>query len=97
MNDKNNSADTLFKEHRARIDDLDERIITLLAERFEVVQDVGRIKAAQNIPVVQHERAESVKQRAARLAEERGLDGALVRHIYTLLIDHAHVMENDLK
>ena len=97
MEEQNNPADIIFKDHRARIDVLDERIIAALAERFEIVREVGRIKAEQNIPVVQHARAESVKQRAARMAEERGLDGDLVRRIYTLMIDHAHVMENEIK
>lgn len=97
MEKENNPADEIFKEHRQRIDALDEQIVSALAERFDIVREVGNIKAEKNIPVVQSVRAESVKQRAARLAEEKGLDATLVRHIYTLMIDHAHVIENDLK
>lgn len=97
MDRQNNNVDQIFKDHRHRIDELDAQIVTALAERFKIVEEVGRIKAQRGIPVIQHQRAESVKQRAAKMAEEQGLDGRLVRHVYTLLIDHAHTMENELK
>lgn len=86
----------MFKEQREKIDKLDEQIITLLAERFKVVDEVGRIKKEHNIAVVQQERAESVKQRVSRLGAEKGLDPDFVRHIYTVMIDHAHEVENHI-
>lgn len=85
-----------LKDQRAKIDAIDSQIVKLLVERFRVVDEVARIKAQQNISVVQSERAEAVKTRVANLAEQDGLDGQLLRHIYTLIIDHAHVVENDI-
>ncbi len=81
-------------EYRADIDRLDENIVRLLVERFHIVDAVGQLKAREGLPVVQSQRAEEVKDRVARLASEQGLDGGLLRAIYTLLIDHAHILEH---
>jgi chorismate mutase-like protein len=84
-----------LQEYRAEIDRLDDAIVRLLVERFEVVKAVGRLKTRAGIAVVQGERVEVVKSRVARLAAEQGLDGDLLRAIYTLIIDHAHIIETE--
>jgi len=86
-----------LKNQRARIDALDDRIVDLLVERFAIVREVGEIKKAQGIVVVQSHRVEEVKDRVAARAEAAGLEGSLLKAIYTLLIDHAHVIENKIK
>lgn len=86
----------ILKAQRDEIDRIDEKIIALLVERFGIVHTVARLKAEHNIPVVQGARAEAVKARVAALAEAQGLDGTLLRNIYTLIIDHAHVVEDKI-
>jgi chorismate mutase len=86
-----------LEDYRTEIDALDEQIVDLLVARFKIVEAVGQLKARENIEVVQGARAEAVKQRVARLAEEQGLDGELLRAIYTLMIDHAHKVEWAIK
>ena len=85
-----------LKNQRARIDALDDQIVDLLVERFAVVREVGEIKKTQGIEVVQSTRADEVKNRVAARADAAGLDGNLLRAIYTLMIDHAHVLENKI-
>lgn len=85
-----------LKPHRAEIDKLDDQIVKLLIERFKVVRAVAELKARENIAVVQGARAEEVKSRVAAMAETGGLDGGLLRNIYTLMIDHAHVIEDEI-
>ena len=87
----------ILKTQRAAIDALDDQIVDLLATRFGIVRDVGAIKKRDNIPVVQSNRAEQVKDRVAARAASKGLDGALLRAIYSLIIDHAHVVEDDIQ
>jgi chorismate mutase len=86
----------ILKDARAKIDDLDVRIVDLLTERFKIVRAVGQLKADNAIPVVQGDRVEQVKTRVYNLARERGLDGELLRAIYTLIIDHAHSLESGI-
>lgn len=84
-----------LEDFRRDIDVLDEQIVDLLVKRFGVVHAVGELKAREGIAVVQSVRAEAVKDRVAALAQAQGLDGDLLRAIYTLMIDHAHVLEQD--
>lgn len=83
-----------LKPYRDQIDVLDEQIVKLLVERFKIVRAVAELKAREDIAVVQSDRAEQVKSRVAAMAEAGGLDGALLRNIYTLMIDQAHVIED---
>ena len=84
-------------DYRVDIDRIDEQIVKLLVERFHIVDAVGHLKAREGITVVQSKRAEEVKDRVATLAQKQGLDGELLRAIYTLLIDHAHVLEHAIE
>lgn len=84
-----------LEDYRAGIDAIDEELVALLVERFKIVREVGALKARTGMAVVQAERAEAVKQRVFRLAQEQGLDGRLLRAIYTLIIDHAHTLEQE--
>lgn len=86
-----------LKNQRARIDAIDDQVVDLLVERFGIVREVGEIKKRENIEIVQSNRAEEVKNRVANRASHAGLDGDLLRAIYTLIIDHAHVVEHKIK
>lgn len=86
-----------LEDWRCEIDRLDDQIIDLLVARFEIVKAVGALKTRENIDVVQGVRAEQVKTRVANRAAQKGLDGELVRRLYTALIDHAHVLEHAIK
>jgi len=82
--------------YRRQIDKLDVELVDVLARRFAVVRNVGALKAGTDISVVQPERAQAVIDRAAALAQEKGLDGDFVRKLYEAMIDHAHELEHDI-
>lgn len=85
-----------LENYRRQIDALDDQIIKLLVKRFDIVHTVGAVKAKEGIKVVQSERAQQVIDRNAKMAESHGLNGDLLRAIYTAIIDHAHVLEHDI-
>lgn len=93
----NTSNDKTLDDWRREIDAIDDRIVDLLVARFEIVTAVGQLKTRENIDVVQGVRAEQVKTRVANRAAQKGLDGELVRRLYTAMIDHAHVVEHAIK
>ncbi len=45
---------------RDRIDDVDRRILALLNERTEIVESIGKIKAAASLPVYEPRREDEV-------------------------------------
>lgn len=72
---------------RVSIDQLDGEIIRLLGERGKLVHSVGELKphvGAVRVP----ERERQVVERAARLAEENGLDADFGRDLYHFLLNY---------
>lgn len=85
-----------LKPYRMKIDEIDDRIIDLLAQRLDTVRDVAVLKAACGIPAVLEDRVEEVRDRCAKRGASKGLDEALVRRLYTLIITHACDTEEDI-
>jgi chorismate mutase len=78
---------------RARIDALDDQIIALLAERYALLAEVVRVKAAHNLPHHVPARVAEVLDRNEASAVAKGLPAGLIRTIYGHIIDAAHVYE----
>lgn len=87
-------AAELLKDYRKEIDEIDEKILDLLGRRFEIVSEVGHIKAQHDLKVVQSKRAEEVVERVMRMAEERGVNPFFIRSFYESMIDEAHIIEH---
>ncbi len=72
---------------RVSIDQLDGEIMRLLGERGKLVHKVGELKphvGAVRVP----ERERQVVERAARLAEENGLEADFGRELYHFLLNY---------
>lgn len=50
---------------RQQINDIDDQIVSLLAQRFEAVTKVNEAKAAANLPIMDHSREDQVLDRVA--------------------------------
>lgn len=82
-----------LKPFRVRIDALDDQIVDLLAQRMDIVREVGEVKARENIATVQHDRVIEVRERCVQRGLKSGLNPGLVRKIYDAIIDEAHEVE----
>lgn len=69
---------------RARIDELDSRIVELLCDRFEIIREVAVIKKQEGIPTIIEERIREVIDRAGENAGPENED--MVREVYMILI-----------
>ena len=87
----------ILKPYRARINDLDRQIIDLLRARYDVIEEVGHLKASHNIPAILQDRVDEVRENAARMAAEKGLDENFIRHLYAQLIEHSCALEETIK
>jgi chorismate mutase-like protein len=85
-----------LEEFRRQIDEIDERIVALLGNRFAVIREVAAYKSARGISAVLPERVEEAKNLCARRAPDCGLDASFVRRLYTLIIDEACQLEERL-
>jgi chorismate mutase/prephenate dehydrogenase len=74
---------------RKRILAVDEALVDLIGERKALVREVGRLKAAAGLPVLDPSREAAVVRRAAELARERGVDEELTRDVIWRIIASA--------
>lgn len=79
------SCNESIEQLRAKIDDIDENILALLAERQNVSAAIGEFKRRNNISVFQGARWDAVLEHVATRAEEFGLDKDFVRDVYSLI------------
>jgi chorismate mutase / prephenate dehydratase len=71
---------------RRQIDSLDQRLVELIQERAQVVQQVGAIKREAHLPVTDTGREQRVIQRAEELANGGPLPPEAVGRIYQILV-----------
>ena len=86
----------LLAPYRRRIDDLDDQIMELFAQRFEVIREVADFKSKHDIAAVLKDRVDQVRERNATTGEKKGLDPDFIRRLYTLIINEACELEERL-
>ena len=91
-----NSCMKILEPYRHSLDAIDAEIVALLAQRLTIIREVGALKAREGIPAVLPDRVAKVREQAATWGEEAGLDPAVVRAFYTLLIDYACRVEEEI-
>jgi chorismate mutase len=73
-------------ELRARIDIMDEQLVDVLAHRFEVTREVGRLKASRGLPSRDERRESAQRERLRELAAERGIDPDTVMAVFEIIV-----------
>jgi chorismate mutase len=78
-----------LEELRTRVRELDRRLVELVGERRDVVLEIGRLKEALGLPVLDPPQEARVVRRAAELAREAGVDEEVVRDVLWRIIASA--------
>lgn len=87
---------TILKPFREQIDHLDKQIVELLVKRFEIIHEVGVLKAAHNIPAILNDRVSEVINNVTEHAAELSNDDDLITEIYSLIVDLSCSLEDDI-
>lgn len=80
--------------YREQIDQLDTRLTEILADRFSVCKDVARFKKEHGISMMQMQRVNLVKQRAAERGVRYGMRPEFMVALYELIIGEACALED---
>ena len=80
-------TDDVLAGYRARIDELDDKLIRLLAERFDITKAVGAHKADAGLPPADPDRERQQVERLRAIAEEVGMDPAFSEKVFRLIVD----------
>ena len=75
-----------LEELRRRVDELDENLVKLLAERLSVAEAIGHEKASGSVPPLDPKRERKVIERAVALAATGGMTADEVTEIYRSVI-----------
>lgn len=81
---------------RSALNEIDENLIELLGRRYKIIREVGNYKKETKIPMMQAKRVDEVKDRCAKMGEQYDLNGDFIRALYTLIIDEACRIEDDI-
>lgn len=71
---------------RGSIDNLDQALVCLLAERFRITQEVGHLKATKGLPPADPERERQQIARLRALAHAAGLDPEFAEKFLTFIV-----------
>lgn len=91
--DERNAQEPDLEAIRRGIDDVDRRLIALLAERSRLVGQVVHYKRARHMAVVDRAREERMLERIGVLAESEGLDPRVARQVLRTIIDGFTLLE----
>ena len=72
---------------RNKLDEIDEQIITLIAERQFNVEQIGNVKLSTNSPTRDYQREKQVINKVRNHATQQGLDPEIAQHIFELVIE----------
>jgi len=75
-----------LKDLRARLTQLDGELLTLIAERQQISEEVARAKRATGLPTRDFQREREVLMNARAAAEKLGLSPSLADNLLRLLI-----------
>ncbi len=79
---------------RREIASLDEELVSLLARRLALVEEVGEVKQRLGLPTLDPTREAEVVRRGAELARARGLDPELARDVLWRIMAHARYTQD---
>lgn len=82
-----------LEQIRANIDDVDRRLIALLAERAQLVESVIRYKRVHRMPVVDRAREDRMLSRIADVAKDAGVDPRVAQQVLRTIIDGFTLLE----
>ena len=78
---------------RQRLDEIDEEIVKLLAERFKIVRDIATIKLKLNLPVIDQSREDEVKKRWIELSSKLSIPTQLTLKILDVILQYSKVVQ----
>lgn len=78
---------------RQRIDELDQQLLDVLAERINICHEVARIKETSDTPIIQPDRVRNVITSRRQYAIDRGIDPDFAEDIMRVVLSETHRIE----
>lgn len=86
-------SDQHIEQLRAQIDGLDEQIVKLIGQRFEIVRKIGELKQAADKEVLDPERESKLYIRMHQMSKDYNVPLEIVIHIYDYLMNESRKIQ----
>ncbi|WP_292461011.1 chorismate mutase [Methanothermococcus sp.] len=73
---------------RNRINEIDEQLIALMAERTQFAGEIARLKIALDMPINDKKREKEIQEKTRKLCEKYNFNPDLALKILNILIDY---------
>lgn len=83
-----------MEQFRARIDDIDASILSLLSQRMDTSRDIGFLKKKNNVSIIQMRRWEEVLTQMLSTGRDAGLSEEFVRSVFNLIHEESITVQN---
>lgn len=83
-------------ELREKIDEIDLKIVALLADRFKLVSKVSKVKQKLGIPTIDRSREAQILSRVRATAERKGLENRYAVNVFKAIIGSCKKFEKNL-
>jgi len=83
----------MLTKYRNELDQIDNEIIKLLAQRFEIVKKIWKYKINNNIWILQLWRWEQVLKNRKEIAQKLWISESLIENIWNLIHEEALKLE----
>lgn len=80
---------------RKKVDDLDEKILKLLATRISLVKKIGRFKKDRNLPALDEKRWGQMLNSHLEKNKSLGLSKRFIKDLLTLIHIHSIEIQNE--
>lgn len=82
---------------RNQLDQTDQQIVSLLQQRLTLVEQIGKVKKENNLPILDESREQAVINKIKTLCEKQGFQTEIITSIYQCIIDNSrrHEEKND--
>lgn len=78
---------------REKIDQIDNEMLTLLAERFSLVGEIGRYKKKHNIPVINKDREKRKIEALVIKAKTEGISRNFIENVWQAIFAESYRLE----
>jgi 4-amino-4-deoxychorismate mutase len=83
-----------LEQCRERLDELDTKLVEVIAERMQLCSEIARIKREGQIPMMQPDRLAHVRAKSVAEGRMRGLDEGFVHRLIDVLVQESCRLED---
>lgn len=82
-----------LEEYRKEIDEIDIKILDLLARRFNIVREIGKCKKEKGLPVIDKTREAEKIACLIEEAKKLNLGESVIKNIWSVIFNEAYQLE----